>query len=106
VDGTLCLIDRWSSELHQRGIGISIIMIPAVGDQKPVAKEQYRLFEQRLKDNSSQFGFTVIDLNTGYPQAQTNSFDGVLLGHFNVLGHQVVADRLLPHLEELWDQRH
>jgi len=85
---TLRLIGRWNDEANASGVGFSVAIIPSTDENNFYEDELVR----RLVDADASGTLDVLALGLGgRSPLETNSFDGVTLGHLNYTGHRLAA---------------
>ena len=99
IQGTLRLIARWADETQRRGIRLSIALIPQ--GRSTASSPLKEIFVAQLKALAVEktLGFQAVTFD-GYRRVDTYSFDGVTMGHFNFLGHRLVAGQMDRWLKE------
>lgn len=88
---TLRLIERWDREAAEAGQDFNVVIIPSVDTDNFFESELSR----RLLEAGRRGELSVLRLRLGgLSPLETNSFDGRTVGHFNCLGHRIVAGEL------------
>ena len=92
---TLRLIGRWNDEARASGVEFSVAIIPSTDENNFYEDELVR----RLLDADASATLNVLALGLGgRSPLETNSFDGVALGHLNYSGHRLAAGELFDWL--------
>ncbi|MFH1502409.1 MAG: hypothetical protein ABIG03_05115 [Candidatus Eisenbacteria bacterium] len=91
LDRTLALIESWNREVAATGSMFSVVIVPNTDRTNPY-EDELRL---RLEAKAEVGTMRVFTLTLGGRDlVETNSFDGVTLGHLNCEGHRLAAVEL------------
>ncbi len=102
VDGTLALLSRWHAELRGRGIGFSVVVLPASGRASDTGGDHKARFLRRLERLGASDGFDVLVLDYGprHP-SEIFTYDGHQYGHYLPAGHRWVGDAVAEWLRSV-----
>ena len=103
VNGTLRLIERWSSELESHGIRLSIAVINPATFYKTgrYRNRHYDDFKARLGDMSRRVDIPLLEIDfSRHSPEHIYSLDGVTLGHLNERGHLLAGNQIFNWMRE------